>query len=301
MTQNLARHGALIALVGALAYGSNIAPAGIAQDAGITAAQLSLWRSVFLVASFVGVMLIWRTNVGQVRPLQAIAIGFFSSVLGLSYISAIQFIPVALAIVILYTYPILVILFEAVLDRKMPPLWRIGLCLVALLGIALAAGSSIDSIDWRGLSLAVVSSIGAAILNLMLDRFGSAGISEIAAIQVVVSVIASIVLVLEGSSFNPSALMAAPVAALSTNIGYAIGFVATVVAAPLIGATRMSLIFLIEPVAGIMSAALLLDQWPGAIQWIGVVIILMALAVDAMMVARRKEINHNPRESRQND
>jgi drug/metabolite transporter (DMT)-like permease len=288
MTSRFAGQGAWIALIGALAYGSNIAPARIAQDAGITAAQLSLWRSIFIVAVFVLLMLIWRQAKGRVRPNQTIAIGIFSSSLGLCYISSIQFIPVALAIVILYTYPVLVILFEAVLDKKAPPLWRIGLCLVALCGIVLAAGASVDQADWRGVSLALLSSFAAAILNIMLDRFGSGGTSEIAAIQVVVSIVACIVLVFEGSSFSPTALLAAPGSALATNFGYTVGFVATVLAAPLIGAARMSLIFLIEPVAGIVSAALLLGQWPGAIQWIGVCIILAALAADALLMAKKR-------------
>jgi drug/metabolite transporter (DMT)-like permease len=287
MTSALSRHGATIAFLGAVSYGFNIAPAQMAQEAGVSAAQLTFWRSAALILCLALAMMIWSQRAGQVRPLKSLLIGLSSASLGICYISSLQFIPVALSIVILYTYPLFVILFEAMLARRMPPLWRLGLCCLALFGIVLSAGSSFAGADMRGMALSLVASFSSAVLNILLARWGSAGFREIIAIQLVIAAVAGVVLALSGGSFNPAVFAAAPWPSFFSNAGYALGFLATVVAAPLIGATRMSLIFLIEPVAGISSAALLLDQWPQPLQWAGVAIILVALALDALLLQKK--------------
>ncbi len=104
--------------------------------------------------------------------------------------------------------------------------------------------------------------------------------------QVIVLAMSAAVMLALGESFNPAVFAASPLAASAAMIGYAVGFLAIVLAAPRIGSTNLGLVFLVEPVVAIISAGLLLGQTPTLLQWCGVAVILAALAYDAVSSSR---------------
>ncbi len=90
-----AQIGVLIGLAGAFAYGINVPFASIAQQAGITAPQMSLYRSLALVIGIAAYVL-WR---GQAllpergQRLNVIVAGIMSGCIALAYLASVKYNP----------------------------------------------------------------------------------------------------------------------------------------------------------------------------------------------------------------
>ena len=78
--------------------------------------------------------------------------------MGICYLSSVAFIPVTVAAVMFYTYPVLIVLASPLVDGK-PPLPRrcSASSRLALAGVVLVLGPGLDSLDPRGLALALLA------------------------------------------------------------------------------------------------------------------------------------------------
>ena len=90
---------------------------------------------------------------------QAVATLFVS----VAYLGSVQFIPVGLAVIIFYLFPVLIMLLAPVVEGRNPGLLRIVIAVVAFIGLAIAVGPSFDSLDLRGILLAALGSAGATL------------------------------------------------------------------------------------------------------------------------------------------
>ena len=80
-----------------------------------------------------------------------------------AYLGSVQFIPVGLAVIIFYLFPVMIMVLAPVVEGRNPGLLRILIALVAFGGLAIAVGPSFDSLDIRGILLAAVGSAGATL------------------------------------------------------------------------------------------------------------------------------------------
>lgn len=90
---------------------------------------------------------------------QAVAT-FFVSV---AYLGSVQFIPVGLAVIIFYLFPVLIMLLAPLVEGRNPGLLRILIAVVAFVGLAIAVGPSFESLDIRGILLASLAAAGATL------------------------------------------------------------------------------------------------------------------------------------------
>ena len=282
------RLGFSAAVIGALSYGINIPFARLAQDGGITAAQLSFFRSsgLALVLLILAVMLGQKILPPRGSRAGIVLVGFINGVIALTYLASVSYIPVALAVVIFYTYPLIVIVADAIIKQQMPTMLRCCVFVAAFAGIVIAVGPQFEQASVTGIMLAGIASVACAALYLIAARTRTETLGAMVLSQIVIVPMSACTMIWLANSFDPSVMASAPLAAFCANIGYSIGFLSIMFAATRIGSTNLSLAFLIEPVAGIVSAALVLGQHPGALQWCGVAIILSALAVDAIASGR---------------
>ncbi len=278
------RLGIAVGLLGAASYGINVPFASLAQTDGISAQQLSLYRSLGMAVLLIAYCLILGQSMLPARGerLRVVMAGLVSGCISLGYLASVKFNPVALSVVLLYTYPMIIIVIEAVLARRFPNLVRTLVFVVAFIGTVIAVGPSLSGASLLGISLAMVGSVGSAILFVLATRIKSDGASTMLTMQLIIVPMSAAVMLMTGDSFGVSVFMRSFWPSLFAMLGYAIGFFAIVFAAPRTGSTNLGLVFLIEPVIGIISASIILSQKPTVIQWIGVGIIIAARAVDAL-------------------
>src|SRR5690606_27390766 len=86
------------------------------------------------------------------------------------YLFSVAYIPVSLAAMIFYTFPLMVGVLSAALDREPVTLVKVVALLGAFTGLALALGPSFTSLDPRGVGLALTAAIGVATTTLVGPR-----------------------------------------------------------------------------------------------------------------------------------
>lgn len=76
-------------------------------------------------------------------------------IISVGYLASLQFIPVGLAVIIFFTFPVLIMLAAPLIEGHSPGLPRIVIAVFAFAGLAVAVGPSFHSLDIRGILLAV--------------------------------------------------------------------------------------------------------------------------------------------------
>ncbi len=174
--------GAGMAIVAAMMWGTNGVISRFLFQRGITPLTLVEARSV-IAAVGMGALLVCvgrarlRVQRQDVPPL--LLFGLSLAVVTYSYFLAVQFLPVAIAVMIQYTGPTLIALYTAIALRRVPPprIWlALGLTLVGialLAGLAdLLGGSSASGVTLVGVLIAFGSAVVMAFYILVGERLG---------------------------------------------------------------------------------------------------------------------------------
>jgi drug/metabolite transporter (DMT)-like permease len=265
--------GLLFALASASLYGFNIVYARMASFAGASGSAIVLYR-VFLMLVLVGlVAAVTRHSLKAAREEWGtlLLLGVSTAFVGICYLSSVAFIPVTVAAVVFYTFPVLIVLASPFVEgTKLTPA-LLGVVALATLGAALVVGPAFGSLDWRGLALAFGASIATAIQFFAAARCRRTGVISLAAGQLV----------------PPSALAVAPVAVAVTVGGYILGFVLQFLALGRITAVAAGIIYCTEPVVAAVSSALILDETLAPLQIAGGALVLAAIVANVLMEQRR--------------
>lgn len=132
---------------------------------GIPAIESTLFRTFMIAIVFAIISVAQGERMTIPRPALPSFIGqavatFFVSV---AYLGSVQFIPVGLAVIIFYLFPVLIMLLAPLVEGRNPGLLRILIAVVAFIGLAIAVGPSFDSLDIRGILLAALAAAGATL------------------------------------------------------------------------------------------------------------------------------------------
>ncbi len=164
--------GLLLAAVSASSLGVVTSLARLGYDRGATPFAFISWRYAAGLAVALAIALVLRTPLRVPRAalgyLAAVTVGM--AMISIGYLSSVHFIPVGLAALMFYTYPVLVLALSALLERRLPGPGRSLAFLLAFVGLALALGPSLGSLDWRGIALALTASAGATLLFMTTPR-----------------------------------------------------------------------------------------------------------------------------------
>jgi drug/metabolite transporter (DMT)-like permease len=297
--------GTALVLIAAVAFGSASILARPVYDAGMDWLDLVTWRFI------IGAALAWiwiavsparRASVRRLRPRRrqvavTVALGALFTGNAGTYYAALETVPVALAGVLVYTYPVIVALLSMRFATRLPgrrPWIALGL---ALAGVVLALGGlDVGGVPpTAGIVLVMLSSViysvwiilSARLSGERRDRLGDeTGRPGDAAATTAVMITATAVVfaslrILSGGSIDPRAV---PSAAWPAVIG--IGFLASFVAiqafyagARRIGAAQAALLSTVEPATIVALAWLALGQRLEPIQLVGAVLIMVSVVV----------------------
>src|SRR6185436_1320185 len=125
--------------------------ARIAYDAGSNPATQVFLRSLCIVAVLGGLQILAGRSLLLARRTVGVTLGFAVCIFLMSfgYLSSVAYISVSLAVLVLYTYPLMVGVASPLLGRERMT-WVKALCLVgAFVGLAVASSEGFGALDWR--------------------------------------------------------------------------------------------------------------------------------------------------------
>jgi len=276
------RLGLALAVIGALGFGVMITASRLTYDAGSNPVTLICARAGVPAVLLGIVMLLRGTSFAIVPGARTAVVGVILGQLGITigYLSAVAFIPVSLAVLVFYAYPILVAAALA-LTRHSRVGWRAALAFAAAFaGLSLALAPSFSGLDPRGLAFALCATVAGALLLLAADRLPPA--------QSLVPICFYANLATLGLAV-PYALLSGSLAAPQTALGwcsltfvclaYLAAFFAMIGAVRHAGPLRTALVFNLEPVIAILSAIAVLGEALSAAQLLGVGLVFAALTL----------------------
>jgi drug/metabolite transporter (DMT)-like permease len=104
-----------------------------------------------------------RFSIPQAAWKSFIAQALATFVVSASYLASVQFIPVGLAVIIFFAFPVIVVLASPIVEGHAPSLARIGIAILAFIGLGIAVGPGFDTLDIRGVLLATAAALGCAL------------------------------------------------------------------------------------------------------------------------------------------
>jgi drug/metabolite transporter (DMT)-like permease len=292
MQQNqLYRSGVIYALVTAVCLGSITTQAKLFYAEGGNAMTLMLAR--FFVSTLVfGLFVFFRRQSFRVNASErmgVLLVGCVWSGAMIFYLLSVETISVSLAVLILYAYPLLVLLYS-IGTRQLPPSLRlILLFLLAFVGLYLALSTGKVELDTTGLLFVALASLGAAftfikgarvapLLNPLLMTFW---VNFAGLVMIVPLVYSSFVI-----DVTPAGLTALAIATAF----YVVAILCQFQALARLPAATAAFILNLEPVVSILLAVFILKEQLAQLQWFGVVLVIAVLIFSIQSGQKKGEV-----------
>lgn len=156
--------GSAFVLLSAVSFGLITTQSRLAYDGGSTPITLVLARSATFAILFGAVLLLYRRR--QRLTIRAFVATLWMAVLlvamSAGYLSSVAYIPVSLAALIFYSFPLYVAVLSSLSGREAMTRLKAAALLVAFVGLVLALGPSFDHLDWRGILCAEIGALAFA-------------------------------------------------------------------------------------------------------------------------------------------
>ncbi len=272
--------GIVFALITAISLGAITTQAKIFYAVGGNAMALMLTR--FLISTLVfGLLIAFRRRpfkIDRHQRLPVLMLGFIWSGSMICYLLSVESISVSLAVLILYTYPLLVLAFSVV-RRQIPssPLLISIFCL-AFLGLYLVLSSGSADLDPDGLLLASLAALGAAYTFINGARIAP-HLNPLVMTFWINAVGLAMIVPLVYTQFSLSTATISLIALAAATLFYLVAILCQFEALARLPATTAAFILNLEPVVSILLAAIVLQEHLSGLQWLGVALVISVLFV----------------------
>jgi len=275
--------GVIFALIAGVLFGLIGPTTKLAYNSGAAVALVIFMR--YAIASIIILPLVpYQKNLlsnyrENLKLFIFISLGSIFLTIGL--LTSVIFIDVSLTIIIFCLYPIYVLIYSILVDRGKINLSIKLLFFITFIGIVLVIGPSFNAVNFIGISLAVIASIGSASMIIVNQKISLKGIPPIP-INIFINFFNTIIffIVLKvffnlnfNSDFNTYILILIP------SICYSFALLSQLVAIPKIGQSYTALFLYLEPVVGVLGAVFLLNETLELYQFIGAVIVILSLII----------------------
>lgn len=295
MAQRNQARGYALAIVSALAFGTMPVLAVAAYAAGTGVPMLLFWR--FLLAAVVlgPVAVVLAVRRGHRPEPRAVATGLLMGGVLYAGQSALFFITiqqgsVALAALLLYTYPALVALGSALLARARPSPLVVTALVVAFVGVTLSLGP-VDGIRIT----AVLTGLGSALCYTVYILVGARTGGSMSGLTTSVLVFGSatvtfgVASALSGQFALPAPDARLPIVVIALACT-AVGIWFFLESMHTIGATQASLTSTLEPITAVLLGALVLQTPMTGLQWVGAALVVIAAVLGIVSAAERTKL-----------
>lgn len=269
--------GSSFALISAIAFAFNVACGPLVYEAGGNIHAVNFIRPVV----FLAVVLVWIVAARKSLRLPSLQLSgavLLGGVLSLEFyavFSAVKYIPVGLAILVMYTYPLMVAILHGLIEQGRVPVRIVLILLVTFCGLALALATPADALDWRGVALAFGAALGMCALVMISERTVEG--HDNAVVMFYITLTAAAVM---GSMFASGVPMIWPktttgiLALVGSTSAYVVATLLLFVSISMIGPSRFSAIDNTAPVWAILLGMVLLGEELAAAQWAGIALVV---------------------------
>ena len=275
--------GVAVMVFAALAVSLSLLLSPFVFEAGMAPLALLALRSLAFVAFLYAATRLTGHRLGlpASKRMRAFGVGLIYILGAGGYLWSIYFLPVSLAVLIFYVYPILTLILASVLARHLPRSRDLLLLLAAFGGLALALGVSFEGLDMRGVALVSGGALAIATSFVWMSR--SLGEEDSLAVTFHMAISGGL-LALVGATAAGALSLPAPeamawLALAGVLVFFCAGFYSIFRGIAMIGPVRAATIMNLEPVATLALAPLILAERLTAQQWIGAAIVIAAVVL----------------------
>lgn len=283
MASALARHpwlGVAVVLLSATSFATGSALGRLAYDHGADPLSVNATRVLF-AAIVLGAVLKLRGVEIRLAPrdrLVSVLMGVVMALYAWSLFKSFERIPVPIAVLILYTYPLMVAAATWGLGDERPTMRAAGAILLGFAGVVLALDPGGAGIALRGVGEAFLGALGFTLVIMVNGRRFRGRDSRPVTLHMLAAAA-----IFYGAIFLALYRYAAPfdlvgwALLLASCLAYNVAIVTLFAAVSAIGPLRTSLVMNWEPIASIILGALLLGQRLLPIQLAGAALVIAAL------------------------
>ncbi len=212
---------------------------------------------------------------------KALALGIPVFMIGLGYLGATQYIPVSLAVLIFYSFPIIVAVISNFTENEPITIIRLVAIILALTGLGLALEiQSVNTLDWRGIGFALMASFGCAVLVIMSSLTMKTADPQAVNFHCLTAgtvLFAAFFLFAENpaNSINYSGWLKLGVSSTALALGYVTLFTGL----ELVGPVKSSVLMNMEPILTIILAAILLGERLSPVQAAGAGLVIVGIVL----------------------
>jgi drug/metabolite transporter (DMT)-like permease len=272
--------GILLVLAIGVGFAMSNTLAGVAYTGGTDALSVATARFFLPAIILLVILLVARKKV--VMPSRD---GWVAVILGLvtvgytwALLTAIELLPVPLAVLVFYLFPVFTTFIVAAMGWERLHRINIIVALVAFAGLALALGVSEQGLNLLGVFYAAIAALGLATVSAVSSRVIRAGDPRQATLYMATTAaIAFLAITILFGEFRLPTTETGWWGFIGSNAFYAGAMIGFFVAISMIGPGRTTLYSNIEPIMAIGAAYILLDQILSPLQIIGVVVVVGAL------------------------
>jgi drug/metabolite transporter (DMT)-like permease len=289
MTSKSKLKGVLLIALGASSYGMLATFVKMAYSEGFTTPEVTIAQFTYGILGIILINTIQKsqnknqaTSASTKTIIQLMIAGTSLGLTSVFYYLAVKYIPVSIAIVLLMQTVWMGVLFEMLLEKKIPSAQKIISVFVVLVGTALATNIIENKLvtDWRGIVLGLLS---AASFTTTMFTANRVGIGVSSAQRSLYMLLGGAVIVLLFAIANQTgdfqfeifakwgivlALFGTIIPPLLFNAGF-----------PLTGIGLGSIVSALELPVSVLMAYFLLNENINTWQWIGIVLIILAIVI----------------------
>ena len=275
---NIVYAGIFYALAAAFGLGAITTQAKLVYADGGNALTMMFWRFIMSV-TIIGVLILFKRQTFKVeRPLArpVALLGLIWSGSMIFYLMAVESISVSVAVLILYSYPVIVLLVSMIRGYVEVSPKLIAVFVAAFTGIGLMLGGGSVSLNPYGVVLSMIAATGAAYTFLSGSQVAKQLNPIVLTFWVNFMGVFLILPIVFGKFMMPETATGLVLLGGAT-LCYIIAILCQFQALSHMPAAKAAFLFNFEPVVSLCLAAIILGERLAPLQWVGVAIVIIVL------------------------
>ena len=289
MIKNSVLKGVFLVGLGATSYGMLATFVKIAYGEGFTTPEVTIAQFAYGITGMLLITMFQKSKKGNdvakastKNISQLVLAGTSLGMTSIFYYLAVKYIPVSIAIVLLMQTVWMGVLFEMILEKKRPSTQKIISVIIVLFGTALATNliKSKVELDWRGIALGLLAAASFTTTMFTANRVATHISSAQRSLYMLLGgavIVTGFAIATQNTPFNFEifmkwgivlALFGTIIPPLLFNAGF-----------PLTGIGLGSIVSALELPVSVLMAYVLLGEKVIFIQWIGIILIILAIVI----------------------
>jgi len=220
-------------------------------------------------------------------------VGAIYGVMASALLTAISHLPVSLAILIFYLFPLLTLVLDSLVKREKPNLVTLAATLTALLGLAIALNVGPVPLKPVGIMFALIAACAAA-TGVVISGHSLSGLRPVIMVYQTskTGLLAALALILlEGAGPQIGDSLAFWTVTLAGTLAFGIAYSLMFVSIRWVGATRASVVLNLEPVITAILSSIVLREHLTPQQAAGAALVVISVCVAQLWSRRAKPAN----------